>query len=161
MRDEDRAVLENAHLFIGLSKEQIDAIAAATQSVWFDTGQAITQAGDCGAAAFLIMSGTVSVADANEASGFQQPLGAGTLVGELAMLTEVTYSATVVAAEPVTALVIERDALHGVLEADPEIAEVMADVLTTRLATLAEELRMVDERFEALEISLERARDAA
>lgn len=161
MQSYARDFLDNAPLFMGLSSEQIDAVFNCTERAWFDTGEALTQAGDPGAAAFMVLSGSVMVADACEASGYQDPLGPGTFIGELAMLTEVDYAATVVAAEPVSALVIERDALYRVLEADPAIAEHISDKLTLRLTSLTAELRMVDERFEALENSLQRASKAA
>jgi len=115
---------------------------------------------DWGSAAFLVISGSVMVADATAKSSHQDPLGAGTLVGELAMLTEVTYAATVVAAEPVRALAIDRDALYKVLEADPAIADHICEKLSSRLSRLTDELRAVDESFEALETSLQRAASA-
>jgi len=160
-QDNARELLENAQLFKGLSSDQIGAILSCAEKTWFDTGGALTNVDEWGAAAFLVISGSVIVADATAQSGYQEPLGPGTFIGELAMLTEVSYAATVVAAEPVSALVIERDALHAVLEEDPEIAEQMSDTLAARLSQLAEDLRFVDDRFEALETSLQRVADAA
>ncbi|MFP3921346.1 MAG: Crp/Fnr family transcriptional regulator [Dichotomicrobium sp.] len=151
-----RDFLGTVDIFKGLSDEQIDAIAACADITWFDTGGAITYVDNWGEAAFLVLSGSVMVADAAETSGYREPLGPGTLLGELAMLTEVSYAATVVAAEPVSALVIERDAFYRVLEDDPTIAEHIADRLAVRLSGLAEDLRLVDDRFEALESSLQR-----
>jgi len=161
MLTEDWAFLENAELLRGLESEQIEAIAAATDLAWFDGGQAITQADAPGAAAFIVLSGSVMVADATVHAGYQEPLGPGTLIGELAMLSEVCYAATVVAAEPVRALAIQRDALYQVMEADPSIAEHFSGKLVQRLSSLADDLRAADDRFEALEDSLERAADAA
>ncbi|RIA55970.1 Crp/Fnr family transcriptional regulator [Dichotomicrobium thermohalophilum] len=161
MHVEDRALLENVELFKGLSDAQIDAIAAATDIAWFDSGQPITEAEEAGAAAFVILEGSVMVADTSAPDGFQEPLGPGTFVGELAMLTEVSYAATVVAAEPVRALAITRATLYEVMEADPSIAEHFSAKLVRRLSSLADELRAVDDRFEALEISLQRIADAA
>lgn len=158
---EDRALLESANLFKGLQDEQIDAIAAAGELVWFDGGEAITQAGEPGAAAFVVLSGSLTLADSAMPEDLQEPLGPGTLVGELVMLTEVSYAATVVAAEPVRALAIPREALYQVMEADPSIAEHFSAKLVQRLSSLAEDLRAVDDRFEALETTLERAADAA
>ncbi len=101
------------------------------------------------------------VADESAPAGFQEPLGPGTLIGELAMLTEVTYVATVIAAEQVRSLAITRDALYHVMEADPSIAEHLSGKLVRRLSSLADDLRSVDDRFEALQVSLEAAADAA
>lgn len=157
----DRLLLGEFQLLKGLSDGQLDAIHAAAEVAWFDSGTAITQAGDWGAAAYLVVSGSVMVADASASSGYPEPLGPGTFIGELAMLSEVSYAATVIAAEPVRVLAIERDALYAVLEADPDIAEHMSSMLAHRLSSLAEELRAVDERFETLETSLQHVADAA
>lgn len=161
MQSENRELLANAELLNGLYGEQIDAIAAASDMAWFDSGEAITQAGEPGGAAFLVLAGTMMVADATAPSGYQEPLGPGTLVGELAMLSEVSYAATVVAAEPVRALAVTREALYQVMEADPSIAEHFSAKLVQRLSNLAEDLRGVDDHFEALESTLQRASDAA
>ncbi len=157
----DRKLLGESELFEGLSESQIDAIHACTDVTWFDKGAEITHTDTSGSAAFLVVSGSVMVADASAKSGYQDPLGPGTFIGELAMLTEVTYAATVVAAEPVRALVIERAALYQVLEDDPDIAEHVSGRLAFRLSSLAQDLRAVDEQFEALETSLQRVPDAA
>lgn len=156
----DRELLAGSKLFQGLSESQVDAIYYCTALTWFDRGAEITHVDAWGSAAYLVVAGSVIVVDAAKSSGYEEPLGPGTLIGELAMLTEVTYTATVIAADPVRALVIERDALYAVLEDDPEIAEHLSTMLTFRLASLADELRAVDERFEALETSLERAASA-
>lgn len=158
---ENRELLEYVELFSGLNGAQIDAISAAADLAWFDSGDAITEAEEPGHSAFLVLSGTITVADATAPSGYQEPLGPGTLIGELAMLSEVSYAATVVAAEPVRALAITREALYQVLEGDPSIAEHFSAKLVCRLSSLADDLRAVDDRFEALETTLQRADEAA
>ena len=161
MEPEFRAFLENAEPFAGLYDEQLNAIASSARVVWFDSGQPIIQAEETGDSAFLVLSGTVTVADGGAPEGYQKPLGPGTLIGEMAMLTEVAYAATVVAAEHSRALAISRDALYQVMESDPEIAEHFSAKLLGRLSSIAEDLREVDDRFEALNVSLERAGEAA
>ena len=47
------------------------------------------------------------------------------------------------------------------MESDPEIAEHFSAKLLGRLSSIAEDLREVDDRFEALHVSLERAGEAA
>ncbi len=157
----DRMFLENTQLFSGLSAERIAALESCACVVWFEKGGAITKVDEWGSAAYLVVSGSVMVADASATSGYQEPLGPGTFIGELAMLTEVSYAATVVAAEPVRTLVFTRQAVYRVLESDPDIAEHLSDRLALRLSALAQELRAVDERFEALGASLQRAESAA
>ncbi len=161
MTNEAQDLLDQVQLFKGLSATQLAAILECGDMASFDQGHALTQADEPGTQAFLVVSGSVMVADANAPAGFQEPLGPGTLIGELVMLTEVSYAATVVAAEPVQALAITREALYQVMEVDPSIAEHFSAKLVRRLSNLADDLRAVDDRFEALENSLQRAADAA
>jgi CRP-like cAMP-binding protein len=161
MKHEALDFLVTVQLFNGLSVDQLENIADCSDVVWFDSGEAVTQAEEPGASAFLVVEGSVTVSDAAAPAGFDQPMGPGTLIGELAMLTEVCYAATVIAAEPVRALAITREALHQVMEADPSIAEHCSAKLVRRLSSLADDLRAVDDRFESLQMSLERSAEAA
>jgi CRP-like cAMP-binding protein len=75
----------------------------------------------------------------------------------MAMLVETVYSITIVAEERVRALAIGREALLGVMEEDPSIAQHLAENLLGRLSALAQDLRQVDAQFAVLEASLDAA----
>ena len=80
-----------------------------------------------------------------------EDLWPGTLVGELGMLVETVHSVTVTAKERLRALAFQRDAFRGVMEAHPEFAQHISEMLLLRLHGLAAEIRVVDSRLAELE----------
>jgi CRP-like cAMP-binding protein len=58
--------------------------------------------------------------------------GPGTLIGELALVTETVCAVTAVAAEPTTVIRISRNLFRKVLEQFPGTARIMRDRLTVR-----------------------------
>ena len=80
-------------LFAGLKPLQLTEIARQAERIGFRPGSTITQAGAAGDGAYLIVSGeAVRIASDQRASQVIEP---GSLIGELAMLAEHAYGATV------------------------------------------------------------------
>lgn len=140
-------------IFDGLSEEQLAAILGCCEEVVFEAGSTIFKVGSVGDAAYFILPGTARTrhADSNRKT---QEGGAGVLLGELAMLVDVTYSGSIVAKDRVRALAIPRKALREVMDADPSIAHHFSRKLMDRLTTLAEDLRTIDSQFAAVEEAL-------
>jgi CRP-like cAMP-binding protein len=137
-------------LFDGLSEGQFKAILAACDEVSFESGATIFKADTVGDAAYFVLSGVVAVRTSDGGKSVQEA-ECGVLLGELSMLVDVTYNATATAKSRVKALAIRRHGLHGVLDADPSIADHFSQKLVERLLGLADELRVIDEKFAALE----------
>jgi CRP-like cAMP-binding protein len=68
----------------------------------------------------------------------------GSLVGELAMLVEHDYGATVIAQGWVDCLMLERATLLDQMRADPDIADRIADAIRGRLTLVAADLQMIN-----------------
>jgi CRP-like cAMP-binding protein len=138
------ASLARIPIFAELRPLQIGRIAQQAEHCCFRRGDVIARAGAPGEAAYLVLSG-----DARRISraGSRTPAAAivpGSLVGELAMLVEHIYGATVVAGGPVNCLKLARAMLHDQMCADPDIAERLAHVIKRRLQLTAAELRSID-----------------
>ncbi len=82
---------------------------------------------------------------------FIEDLWPGALVGELGMLVETVHNVSVTAKERLRALAFGRDAFRGVMEAHPDLAQHIAEMLLVRLHGLAAEIRVVDSRLAELE----------
>jgi CRP-like cAMP-binding protein len=105
----------------------------------FTRDQSLTRIGEPGHDAFLITSGCVKIL-ADSAEGRQILLAvrmAGDLVGELAVLDGQPRSATVKAAEPVSARAISGADLVGYLAAHPVAANAVRDTIAARLREAA------------------------
>jgi CRP-like cAMP-binding protein len=79
-----------------------------------------------------------------ELAARSEPIAAGSLLGEAAMLIETTHGSTVVARTAVRAVHITRDAMEEQMLQDPLMADRLVQNLAKRLAAFADELRRVD-----------------
>ena len=83
----------------------------------FPKGTVIIHEGDAGNAAYIIASGQCEVRKTiNGVSSVLKTLGAGEVFGEMAALTESARTATVVATEDTTALVVTRAVMQQELD---------------------------------------------
>ena len=133
-------------IFQGLRPLQITEIARQAERMVFSPGQVIVHAGMPGDGAYVIVSGAAVCIGRGSSRISPEPIEPGSLIGELAMLVEHDYTITVVAREPVRALKICRDTIHEQMRDDAGLAEHISNKITSRLASLAAELRRIDGR---------------
>jgi CRP/FNR family transcriptional regulator, cyclic AMP receptor protein len=137
------APLLRVPIFMGLHAPQLSEIARQAEKIAFRSGSTITQAGVVGDGAYLIVTG-VAVRQSSASTEAAEPIEPGSLIGELAMLVDHVYGATVLAQGRVTCLKILRSALLEQMEADPDLAEHFSNILTARLVHVATEMRRID-----------------
>ena len=137
--------LRRVALFQGLRPLQISEIARRAERVIFKPGDTIISEGCAGDAAYLIVSGKAVRTTGPGADEAAEALGTGTVVGEMAMLVETTYSSTVICQEPTKTLKITRDGLLAQMGCDLALADHIVDKLSTRLKLLADDLRKIDQ----------------
>jgi hypothetical protein len=121
--------------------EQPGVLSAFQEVEWqfFQAGDAIIQAGTPGEAAYLVVDGEVIVTVERGGPGGPSTfelatLGPGQLFGELALLTQRTRTADVVAATAVDLVVLDREAFRQALARHPERIPVVLEQLAERLA---------------------------
>ena len=133
-------------IFQGLKPLQITEIARQAERIVFREGDIIVHSGTPGDAAYVVVSGEAVCLKRSGGHVRAEPIEAGSLIGELAMLVEHDYSITVVAKGPVRALKIAREAMHDQMRDDRHLAEHISAKITARLSRLAAELRGIDSR---------------
>jgi CRP/FNR family cyclic AMP-dependent transcriptional regulator len=133
------ALLQRIPIFARLSVSQIAEIARKAEKIKFRARQNITEAGTAGDGAFLLVSG-----NAERPTAPDQALPPGSLIGELAMLVEHNYGATIVAKGRVHCLKITRAALHELMLADPSLADLFSQHISERLHKTVDRLRRID-----------------
>ncbi len=136
--------LRKLALFNGLSPLQITEIARRTARVVYQPGQTIIEENKQSDGAVLIISGLAIRVSGPGLTAKHEPLHPGTLVSEMAMLVETQHSSTVLAHKQVRALHICRDDLLNQMGEDPSLADHFMTILTERLSTIADELRMIE-----------------
>jgi len=102
--DELLQILKGVELFRDLSEEQLDQISKISKKEVYSKGETICKQGDPGDAMYVISSGQVeiNVRDNNGNAYSALYLGAGQLVGEMALVDEGTRSASVIGVEDQT-----------------------------------------------------------
>jgi len=106
------ADLRRLPVFAHLSRRARAQARALTTPVTFAPGRALCREGEVGREAFVILSGTATVARAGVTVA---EVGAGDVVGEAALLGDGRRNATVTATSPVTALVMSIREFNSLL----------------------------------------------
>ena len=130
-----RRALRGIHLFSDvLSADQLDQLALACQPQLFRAGSALMRQGEPGASMFCIVEGVVAIAfvDPQRRRNDIRQLGAGSVVGEIELLTGERRLATVTAVTDVRTLEIAKPAFERVLAGAPELIESFAAILAIR-----------------------------
>jgi len=124
--------LAKAPLFAALSRQELGALAKATEDLEVEEGKTLTREGDLGREFFVIVEGDVSVMqEGNEI----RRLGAGDFFGEIALIYDnARRTATVIAVSPLRFFVLTRQSFRSLLEHQPEIEEKVMAALEERLA---------------------------
>jgi CRP/FNR family transcriptional regulator, cyclic AMP receptor protein len=128
--------LASVPLFSGCTTKELRDIAKATVELTLDEGKEFVTQGDVGREAFIIVEGS---ADVSRGGKKIATLGPGDCVGELALLDHGPRTASVVAATPLTVLVLGPREFLGVLDQVPTLNHKI-------LASLASRVRELDAR---------------
>ncbi len=129
------AALRRTTLFGGLAERALTEIAARTVQRRYRKGNVIFVQGEAGERCFVIASGTVKIsaynADGREA--VLAVLGAGDILGELALFEQSPRSADAAALEDAELLSLDAGSLNEAIHSHPEIAVALLSVLGMRL----------------------------
>jgi SulP family sulfate permease len=109
----------------GASSAQLATLASLLQKESLPAAATLCREGDLADRMWMIRSGAVSVRVGNGVRGLRiAAFGAGTTIGEMAMIEDKPRSASVVVDEPVELYVLTRDAYGTILAEHPDIASV-------------------------------------
>lgn len=132
------AALANVELFAGLTPEELRSLAERLVYAPFVRGDVITRQGAVAHWLYLVIAGEVDVwveAPDGERSHLNT-LGAGSVLGEMGMMTGEPRRATVTARTDVECYRLDKVGFEGVLHARPDIANQISKVLAERSAEL-------------------------
>lgn len=132
--------LRGVEIFAGLTDAQLGHMAAVCQAARVAADAAIFREGDGGAELYVVLEGSVQVLintrqpDGSMALSTINALHGGQCFGETALLSQALRSATVVAAEPTTLLLLHEPDFRALCEADPQIGYCVMQNLAQDLA---------------------------
>jgi CRP-like cAMP-binding protein/Ca2+/Na+ antiporter len=111
-----------------LPPEEVQELVGCVEQLDIPAGQRLITQGDVGDALYLIEQGTARI---ERASGTIH-VGAGTVVGETALLTGERRNATVTAETPLVVWRVARDAFVGLAEKSPNLRQALHALVESR-----------------------------
>jgi CRP-like cAMP-binding protein len=126
-------MLAEVPLFKGLSKKHLKQISGLTTRIDAAPGKVLTREGETGREFILILEGDVEIRRGDEVIATR---GAGSYIGEIALLEHRPRTATVVATTPAVLEIIGQREFATLLEDEPEIGAAIKATSAERLAEL-------------------------
>ncbi len=131
-RDEKLDLLRRVPLFEGLKRSEIERIAALGDEVDLPAGRTFVREGDRGHEFFVILDGRVRIKRQGKSL---ETLRRGDFLGEIALVSRIPRTATVMTTSPVRVLVITDRAFRTLLEHSPQIQMKVLEALAERAAS--------------------------
>jgi CRP-like cAMP-binding protein len=128
-------MLRRIPLFAGVEPTKLKLLAFTSDRVSYDAGQTLFNQGDEGDAAYLILSGTADILVGSAAGPIKvAEAGPNSIVGEIAILCDVSRTATVRASGQLETLRIRKEDFLRLLQEFPEMTVEILRVLADRLS---------------------------
>jgi CRP/FNR family cyclic AMP-dependent transcriptional regulator len=123
-------LIKRVPLFTGLSKRELDEVAAIADELAIDEGAELTHEGAAGHEFLVLVDGT---ADVRRKGRRVNTLRSGDFLGEIALVTGVPRTATVTTTAPARMLVITARDFKSLLRRTPSIQLKVLEALASRL----------------------------
>jgi CRP/FNR family cyclic AMP-dependent transcriptional regulator len=148
-RDEILAALRETQVFSGLDPTSLGALAAVCVPRSFRRDQYLMYQGDPGDHLVVVVDGLVKIMVTSDRGDEMvlATLGAGEILGELSVIDQGPRSASVVAVQPTTTLVVTRTALITAMQHSPALLDALLRMLgglVRRLTEQASDLVFLD-----------------
>lgn len=139
---EEVDVLRQIALFERMEPPKLKLLAMTSDRVTFRPGQSMMRQGDDGDAAYVVITGTADVL-VNTPNGPLKvaELGAGQIIGEIAILVDIPRTATVEAQGELVALKVSKDNFLRLLNNSAQVGIEIIRVLAGRLENTTQQLR--------------------
>jgi CRP-like cAMP-binding protein len=130
--EDDIAFLERVPTLAVLGRDALRILAIGADNRYVHGGEVLFSAGDEADAGFLVQEGSFTLTLPHPDNDKKLVVGRGTLLGELALLTETKRRTTATAVEPSTVLRIPRNLFLKMLEGYPEAAWRLHEAMLAR-----------------------------
>ena len=147
--DEDIAFFERIPPLAALGKQALRILAIGAETRHLQSGAVLFYAGELADGGYVIQEGSLLMEPGTLSEGEEITIGPGTLVGELALLTNTVCQATAIAKEPTVVVRISRNLFRKMLEGYPAAAEKLRESMAERLQAWSKELAGVKRALEA------------
>ena len=128
--------LAHVDLFSTLDKKELQVLDKSCQERTYGAGATIFTQGDAGVGLYVLKSGKIRLVQANDPDRAEVEIGvvgAGEVMGEMALLDDLPRSATATAVDEVDVLVLPVWDFRGILRQHPDMALKLLAALSRRL----------------------------
>lgn len=146
--EDDIAFFETVPTLAVLGKQALRVLAIGAETRQLHSGAVLFYAGELVDGGYIVQEGTLLVEHATPSEGSEYTVGHGTLLGELALLTDSISPITVIAKEPTVLVRISRNLFRKMLEGYPAAAKRLRDTMAERVDDWTRELSAVREKLE-------------
>ena len=143
--DDDIAFFEQVPTLAALGKNALRVLAIGAESRNLPSGAVLFYAGELADGGYIVRRGLILLEPETSLEGREITAGPCTLIGELALRTDMVSPATAIAKEPTTVIRISRNLFRKMLEGYPAAAQKLHAVMAERLDEWTRELGTVKE----------------
>jgi len=141
--EEDMALLSVVAMFRDLDRDALRLLAFSSETRQLRAGDTLFRKDDESEYSFVIASGSIALIGIEDKTTI---VGAGTLIGEMALFSETRRPTTAIAREPTRLLRLSRQMFRRTLEEYPQAAARIAADLKLRVRAMSDELASVKDR---------------
>jgi CRP-like cAMP-binding protein len=138
--DDDIAFFERVPTFHVLGRAALRILAIGAESRYVHSDEVLFNAGEPADSGYVVQEGAFVLTAPEAEGGSSYTVGRGTLIGELALMTETVRPVTAVASEPSTVLRISRTLFLKMLEGYPEAAFKLREIIANRATQSARDI---------------------
>ena len=138
--EDDIAFFERVPMLAALGKQALRVLAIGAETRNLPSGAVLYYAGEVADGAYVVQQGSLLLEPGTFSEGREYTVGPGTLVGELALITDVVSPSTAIAKEPTVVIRLSRSLFRKMLEGYPAAAEALRDIMSGRLALWSRDL---------------------
>ena len=137
--EDDILFIERVPTLRALGRDALRILAIGAESRYVHKGEVLFTAGEAADSGYVIQEGSFRLEGASKMAG-ELIAGPGTLLGELALISEIKRPATATANEPSTVIRISRSLFLKMLEGFPNAAHVLRDQIVARAQQALKEM---------------------
>ena len=125
--------LRTQNLLAGLTPAETQKLVASVQTLQLEAGQTLFHEGDAGDAMYLVRDGSLKIVKESLGGQLLGRKPAGSLLGEMALLSEEPRSAAAIAEEKTTVLKLHRDAFNAVVAGKEGVLDMLSEQASRHL----------------------------
>ena len=148
--EDDMVLLERVALFRAMDRDALRLLAFSSETRRLRAGDTLFRKDDISEYGFVVVSGAITLIDDDVATAI---VGPGTLIGEMALLSETRRPTTAIAREASVVLRVSRQMFRRTLEEYPATAARIADEVRRRVQDMSSELAKVKDRLRRIGVN--------